>query len=259
MDNLKPEQRKKNMQHIKAKDTKIEILLRKALWEKGYRYRKNYNKLPGKPDIALTKYKVAIFCDSEFFHGKDWEVLKLHKNYRSTRQICNFANSMSKYAEPAYRIEMEGQRDGDDVQVIYGSNSDYSNPVDSTHLTKLVKMIRNTDEDCAVLCRTNNEVDNILALLTKNSIPCVNFRKSELTLEELNEKVNSDVVKVLTIHSAKGLESKNVMVIGAKTWNAEELRVCYVAATRAKERLIWLTEPKKTYKRKQQYNMTSWG
>ena len=76
MDNLKPEQRKKNMQHIKAKDTKIEILLRKALWEKGYRYRKNYNKLPGKPDIALTKYKVAIFCDSEFFHGKDWEVLK---------------------------------------------------------------------------------------------------------------------------------------------------------------------------------------
>lgn len=76
MDNLKPEQRKKNMQHIKAKDTKIEILLRKALWRKGYRYRKNYNKLPGKPDIALTRFKIAIFCDGEFFHGKDWEVLK---------------------------------------------------------------------------------------------------------------------------------------------------------------------------------------
>ena len=74
MDVLTPEQRRKNMQHIKSKDTAIEITLRKALWEKGYRYRKNYKKLPGKPDIALVKYKIAIFCDSEFFHGKDWEV-----------------------------------------------------------------------------------------------------------------------------------------------------------------------------------------
>ncbi len=76
MDVLTPEQRRKNMQNIKGKDTRIELTLRKALWEKGYRYRKNYAALPGKPDIALTKYKIAIFCDSEFFHGKDWEVLK---------------------------------------------------------------------------------------------------------------------------------------------------------------------------------------
>lgn len=76
MDNLTKEQRKRNMQNIKNKDTEIEILLRKALWKKGYRYRKNYKKLPGKPDIAITKYKVAIFCDGEFFHGKDWEILK---------------------------------------------------------------------------------------------------------------------------------------------------------------------------------------
>lgn len=75
-DNLTVEQRKKNMQHIKSKDTKIEVALRKALWKKGLRYRKNYANLPGKPDIVFTKYKVAVFCDSEFFHGKDWEVLK---------------------------------------------------------------------------------------------------------------------------------------------------------------------------------------
>lgn len=66
----------KNMSHIKSKDTRIEVALRQALWERGYRYRKNYKELPGRPDIALTKYKIAIFCDSEFFHGKDWEVLK---------------------------------------------------------------------------------------------------------------------------------------------------------------------------------------
>ncbi|SFK53275.1 T/G mismatch-specific endonuclease [Lachnospiraceae bacterium KH1T2] len=75
-DVLTVEQRRKNMQHIRSKDTKIEVLLRKALWQKGYRYRKNYKALPGTPDIALTKYKIAIFCDGEFFHGKDWEVLK---------------------------------------------------------------------------------------------------------------------------------------------------------------------------------------
>ena len=70
-DVLTKEQRKRNMQSIRSKDTKIEMILRKALWSSGIRYRKNYSKVPGKPDIAITKYKIAIFCDSEFFHGKD--------------------------------------------------------------------------------------------------------------------------------------------------------------------------------------------
>lgn len=73
MDNHTPEQRKKNMQAIKSKDTEIELILRKELWSRGYRYRKNYKKLIGKPDIALTKYKIAIFCDSEFWHGKNYQ------------------------------------------------------------------------------------------------------------------------------------------------------------------------------------------
>ena len=73
MDRLTKEQRRKCMSHIRSKDSKIEVKLRKELWNRGYRYRKNYEKLPGKPDIALTKFHIAIFCDSEFFHGKDWE------------------------------------------------------------------------------------------------------------------------------------------------------------------------------------------
>lgn len=76
MDRLTKEQRHRNMKNIKNRDTCIEVTLRKALWSKGYCYRKNDKKLPGKPDIVLSKYKIAIFCDSEFFHGKDWEVLK---------------------------------------------------------------------------------------------------------------------------------------------------------------------------------------
>lgn len=70
------DQRSKTMSKIRGKDTSIELALRRALWHKGYRYRKNYKELPGSPDICITKYKLAIFCDSEFFHGKDWEILK---------------------------------------------------------------------------------------------------------------------------------------------------------------------------------------
>jgi len=64
------------MSRIKSKDTSIEVSLRKALWSAGIRYRKNYTKLPGTPDIAITKYKIAVFCDGEFWHGKDWESKK---------------------------------------------------------------------------------------------------------------------------------------------------------------------------------------
>lgn len=75
-DVMTKEQRSKTMSHIHRQDTSIEVKLRKALWNRGYRYRKNYKGLPGSPDIVLTKYHICIFCDSEFFHGKDWLVLR---------------------------------------------------------------------------------------------------------------------------------------------------------------------------------------
>ena len=96
-DDLTKEQRRRNMQHIKSKDTKIEVLLRKALWDRGYRYRKNYKDLPGKPDIVLTKYKIAIFCDGEFFHGKDWEVLK--PRLKNSNNSEYWINKISKNME----------------------------------------------------------------------------------------------------------------------------------------------------------------
>ena len=71
MDNLTPSQRTKNMKAIRSSETKIEQILRKALWHEGILYRKNYNKLIGKPDIVITKYKIAIFCDGDFWHGRD--------------------------------------------------------------------------------------------------------------------------------------------------------------------------------------------
>ena len=95
-DVLTKSQRHKNMKNIKGKDTQIELILRKALWHKGYRYRKNYNKLPGHPDIVLTKYRIAIFCDGEFFHGKDWEKLnkKLQNSNNSEFWIEKISNNI---------------------------------------------------------------------------------------------------------------------------------------------------------------------
>lgn len=110
MDNLSKEQRRKNMQHIRSKDTRIEIQLRKALWHKGYRYRKNRREISGKPDIALTKYKIAIFCDGEFFHGKDWEVLKpkLEKSNNGEYWICKISRNREQDDEVNKRLLFEG-------------------------------------------------------------------------------------------------------------------------------------------------------
>ena len=76
MDKLTKEQRRKNMQAVKSKGSKIETLLSKELWKRGHRYRKNNKSVYGKPDLTFKKHKIAIFVDSEFWHGKDWEARK---------------------------------------------------------------------------------------------------------------------------------------------------------------------------------------
>lgn len=109
-DKLTPEQRQKNMRSIRSKDTKIEVLLRKELWKRGFRYRKNYKELPGHPDIVLTKYKIAIFCDGEFFHGKDWEVLKprLEKGKNSDFWISKISRNMKRDDETNKKLLFMG-------------------------------------------------------------------------------------------------------------------------------------------------------
>lgn len=101
MDVLTKEQRRRNMQAIKSKDTSIERILRKKLWQKGYRYRKNYKKLPGKPDIVLTKYRIAIFCDSEFWHGKDWDILekRILRGQNSEFWLCKIKRNIERDME----------------------------------------------------------------------------------------------------------------------------------------------------------------
>ncbi len=86
------------MSRIRAKDTSIELMLRHALWARGLRYRKYVKDLPGKPDIVFTKYKIAVFCDGEFFHGKDWDNLKetLQKGNNPDFWISKIARNMER-------------------------------------------------------------------------------------------------------------------------------------------------------------------
>jgi len=106
VDSLTPEQRSKTMRAVKSKETKIEKLLREELWRKGYRYRKNNPKVFGKPDITFKKYKIAIFVDSEFWHGKDLEkneisiksnkdfwISKLKRNKNRDIDVNNFLSA----------------------------------------------------------------------------------------------------------------------------------------------------------------------
>lgn len=85
MDKLTKEQRIKNMQAVKCKGSKIENLMAKHLWSNGLRYRRNDCGIPGKPDFTFRGKKIAIFVDSEFWHGKDWE-LKKHE-LKSNREF----------------------------------------------------------------------------------------------------------------------------------------------------------------------------
>ena len=103
MDNHTPEQRYNNMKAVRCKDSKIEQLLRKELWSRGFRYRKNVKTIMGKPDIAFIGKKVAVFCDSEFWHGYDWEnkkeeiktrrefwIPKIERNIQRDREVNEY-------------------------------------------------------------------------------------------------------------------------------------------------------------------------
>lgn len=110
------EQRRKNMQAVKSQNTKIEIILGKKLWSKGFRYRKSPRSILGKPDFAFITKKIAIFCDSEFWHGKDWEEKKYE--IKSNRKF--WYNKIEKNIERDKIVTKELKRQGWKVLRFWG-------------------------------------------------------------------------------------------------------------------------------------------
>ena len=110
MDNISPEQRHKNMQNIRSKNTSIELILRKELRKRHIGYRIHYKDLPGKPDIVLTKHRIVIFCDSEFFHGKNFNELKerLKNSNNSEYWITKISNNVDRDVDIDKRLNSLG-------------------------------------------------------------------------------------------------------------------------------------------------------
>lgn len=86
----------KRMANVRLKGGKAETILAKQLWKQGIRYRKNYKKLPGSPDIAITKYKVAVFVDGEFWHGQDWSNRKKRLKHNKEYWIEKIEENMAR-------------------------------------------------------------------------------------------------------------------------------------------------------------------
>ena len=138
-------------------------------------------------------------CSNEYVKmlstAPGWQVIRLYKNYRSTTQICEFANKFSKYAKPEYRVEMEGQFSGDRVEVIPGSHVTFSHPVDTYHLSILTErlMLRKDDQSsCAVLCRTNKEAKVICEELDSKGIKYTTSSKSTHITEVLRSCIDNE-------------------------------------------------------------------
>ena len=96
------------MSRIHSKATKIEVELRKELWSRGLHYRKNVKSVPGKPDIAFIGKKVAVFCDSEFWHGYDWEHRKDDIKTRREFWIPKIERNMERDREVNRMLEEQG-------------------------------------------------------------------------------------------------------------------------------------------------------
>lgn len=108
MDRLTKEQRRKNMQHVRNKDSQIELKLRRALWHAGFRYRKNLREVFGCPDIVFLKLKIAVFCDSEFWHGYDWENRKHDFKSRQDFWIPKIERNIARDKEVTAHLQSEG-------------------------------------------------------------------------------------------------------------------------------------------------------
>lgn len=178
----------------------------------------------------------------------DVATYQLNHNYRNGYNILKFAknliqlNGMTDNSVSLYPIQ------GEVCKIEYNTKE----------IVKIIKKQEsNTYKDWAILARTNGEVDTMLRLLKKAEIPCEGFKQSRLNKEELNKKMDENTIKVLTIHSAKGLEWKNVVAMGMKYYNNSERNVNYVAATRAKEKLYWVTE-KPNWKKSKSFSTTNW-
>lgn len=176
----------------------------------------------------------------ELMRREDTTTFNLPFNHRNDRNILGFAKRLIEGADSSIAMSEESG------QVI---EDEYCGEAMVRHIERSLSK-GYTYGDWFVLARTNAQVVEMYDELVKAGIPCDTFKKADLSNAEITKKVQENTVKVLTIHSAKGLENNCVMVYGAQHWSEEEKRVAYVAATRAKHILVWFKKKKRKARKK---------
>lgn len=185
----------------------------------------------------------------ELLHDPDVTIYKMTQNFRNLPDILRFAKKFLYRLGPDYiddSIAMRQPNDGKPVHVLEGNYT----PSEAVEALIRVKNTLNTNwGDWFVLCRTNKDIELFQFLFEKRNVPTDTFKQGDLTNSEINNKLNENTVKVLTAHSAKGMENKCVLSYNIRAYNDSEARLCYVSATRAKDYLIWAKTPPKSKKK----------
>lgn len=189
--------------------------------------------------------------------SKDPEVTvyTMQQNWRNLPDILRFAKKFLYRLGPDYEdnsIAMREPTDGYNYHVLEGSYT----PSEAIEVLLMNKdRLKNQWKDWFVLCRTNADIQLFKSLFERQGVPVDTFKQSELTNSQIEEKMKEDTIKILTAHSAKGLESPCVLSYNIRAYNDEEARLCYVAATRARDFLIWAKMPPK---KKKKTKITNW-
>ena len=178
----------------------------------------------------------------------DVVVYEMKQNFRNSSDILSFAKKFLYRLGPNYSDESISMRGRGQYHSVWEIDTSPSGAIEEL---KRANMALNTQwGDWFLLVRTNADIDLFKTLLTKEGIPCDTFKQAELTNSEIKNKIEDNTVKILTVHSAKGLENKCILSYNIRAYKDEEARLCYVSATRARDFLIWARMPKKKRKNK---------
>lgn len=173
----------------------------------------------------------------------DITVFDMNENYRNGYNILKFAKGLIRPTGLDDTSISKRNTNGTVTEMPYDSQAILNKIKEDGHFG-----------DWVILTRTNKEISTFSILCSKYNIPYETFKQGDLSKDELNEKMQHNTVKLLTVHSAKGLEWKNAIVVGMRYTSVEERCICYVAATRARDNLIWVTGKKKPTPRTKTYN-----
>lgn len=173
----------------------------------------------------------------------DVTVYKMTQNFRNLPDILHFAKKFLYRLGPDYDDDSIAMKQSDGQPHVLEGDYTPSEAVES--LIKWKEKLNVDWKDWFVLCRTNKDIELFQTLFSKRDIPTDTFKQAELSNSQIQDKLKEDSIKILTVHSAKGMENKCVLSFNIRAYKDEEARLCYVSATRAKDFLIWAKMPPK--------------